>query len=115
MCRQYNVILKYPQQVQSMHLFVHAVEELMISLDSDDYSVREDVGTFMATITATRAVDFPYTVTVGSVDGTAVGKKMDHMACMTMYIVSRKPAYILSHVQEYTHGITQSTYIRCNC
>ena len=69
----YNVILKYHQQVQSMHLFVHAVEELMISLDSDAYSVREDVGTFMAAITATRVADFPYTVSVDSTDGTAVG------------------------------------------
>ena len=55
--------------------FVHAVEELMISLDSDGYSVREDVGFFTATITATRAAEFPYTVTVDSADGTAIGKQ----------------------------------------
>ena len=56
----------------------------MISLDSDEYSVREDVGFFTAVVTATRAAEFPYTVTVDSVDGTAVGKKMDHMACMNV-------------------------------
>ena len=54
----------------------------MISLDSDEYSVREDVGTFMAVVTATRAADFPYTVTVDSADGTAVGKQDKCSMCM---------------------------------
>ena len=61
--------------------FVNAVEELMISLDSDEYSVREDVGFFTATITATREADFPYTVTVDSADGTAVGKQDECSLC----------------------------------
>ena len=58
-----------------MHPFVHAVEELMISLDSADYLVKEDAGSFVAVVTATRAADFPYTVTVDSADGTALGKQ----------------------------------------
>ena len=64
-----------------MHLLVHAVEELMIFLDSDDYSVREDVESFVAVVTATRAADFPYTVTVVSADGTAVGKQDECSLC----------------------------------
>ena len=64
-----------------MHLFVHAVEELMISLDSDEYSVREDVGSFVAVVTATQEADFPYTVTVVNTDGTAVGKQDECSLC----------------------------------
>ena len=79
--------------------FVHAVEELMISLDSDEYSVREDVGTFMAVVTATRAADFPYTVTVDSADGTAVGKQDGCSLCSTRSV---KMTCIQSPVHKYT-------------
>ena len=79
--------------------FVHAVEELMISLDSDGYSVREDVGFFTATITATRAAEFPYTVTVDSADGTAVGKQD---GCSLYSTRSVKMTCIQSPVHKYT-------------
>ena len=47
----------------------------MISFDSDEYSVKEDAGSFMTVVTAARAADFSYTVTVDSADETAVGKQ----------------------------------------
>ena len=88
----------------------------MISLDSDEYSVREDVGTFMAVVTATRAAEFPYTVSVDSVDETAIGKKMDRYSmhdCIEMYTVMH--AATCTGLITYTHGITQSMYIKRNC
>ena len=54
----------------------------MISLDSANYSVKEDAGSFMSVVTAARAADFPYTVTVDSADGTAVGKQDNCSMCM---------------------------------
>ena len=54
----------------------------MISLDSDEYSMKEDIGSFMAAVTATRAADFPYTVNVLSRNGTALGKQDKCSMCM---------------------------------
>ena len=36
--------------------------------------VKENVGSFVATVVASRAADFNYTVIVDTLDGTAVGK-----------------------------------------
>ena len=47
----------------------------MTSIENANYMVKEDVGSFMVAVTATRAADFPYTVSVVSADGTAVGKQ----------------------------------------
>ena len=35
---------------------------------------KENVGSFLATVIASRAADFEYTVTVETLNGTAVGK-----------------------------------------
>ena len=37
--------------------------------------VKEDVGSFVAAIVASRAADYNYTVTVETSDGTAIGKQ----------------------------------------
>ena len=56
----------------------------MISLDSDEYSMKEDIGSFMAAVTATRAADFPYTVNINvlSTNGTALGKQDKCSMCL---------------------------------
>ena len=54
---------------------MHAVEELFISIENADYFVKEDVGSFLATVVASRAADWPYTVKVVTADGSAVGEQ----------------------------------------
>ena len=56
-------------------LLNHAVEDLRLSIENADYMVKENVGSFVTAVVASRAVDFEYTVTVETSDGTAVGKQ----------------------------------------
>ena len=65
-----------------LFLHIHAVEDLFISLEAADYLVKENVGSFVAAVGASRAADFPYTVTVVTADGTAVGKQGIDVACV---------------------------------
>ena len=44
--------------------------------------MKENVGSFVAAVEASRAADFPYTVTVVTADGTAVGKQGIDVACV---------------------------------
>ena len=55
-------------------LLIHAVEDLFLSIENADYMVKENVGSFVAAVVASRAADFEYTVTVETSDDTAVGK-----------------------------------------
>ena len=49
--------------------------------------MKEDVGSFLAAVTASRAADWPYTVTVVLADGSAVGKQdsCNMHTCMNRY------------------------------
>ena len=55
-------------------LLIHAVEDLFLSIENADFMAKENVGSFLATVIASRAADFEYTVTVETLNGTAVGK-----------------------------------------
>ena len=55
-------------------LLIHAVEDLFLSIENADYMVKENIGSFVAAVIASRAADFNYTVTVETSDDTAVGK-----------------------------------------
>ena len=51
-----------------------AVEDLFVSFQMANYSVAESIGSFIAIVYATREAEFPYTVSVATADGTALGK-----------------------------------------
>ena len=53
--------------------FIHPVENLHLFIENADYMVKENIGSFVAAVVASRAADFDYTVTVDTSDGTAVG------------------------------------------
>lgn len=72
LCDYFN----YYQQAVSYMSFIHAVEELLIWLQSSNYMAKEDIGTLKAVVTATRVADFRYTVSVVTKDGSAVGKQL---------------------------------------
>ena len=55
---------------------MHAVEELRLSIENADYMVRENVVSFVAAVVASGPADFEYTVTVETLDDTAVGKRV---------------------------------------
>ena len=55
-------------------IIIHAVEDLRLSIESADYMVKENNGSFVAAVVVSRAADFNYTITVETSDGTAVGK-----------------------------------------
>ena len=65
---QVNMISLY-----KLLFFIHPVENLHFFIDNGDYMVKENVGSFVAAVVASRAADFDYTVTVDTSDGTAVG------------------------------------------
>ena len=56
-------------------ILIHAVEDLFLSIENADYMVKENNGSFVTAIVASRAADFNYTVTVETLDDTAVGKQ----------------------------------------
>ena len=56
-------------------LLIHAVEGLLLSIENTDYMVKENVVSFVAAVSASQATDFEYTVTVETLDDTAVGKQ----------------------------------------
>ena len=67
------LILTWNDHTELLFL-IHAVEDLFLSIKNADYMVKENVVSFVATVVASRAADFNYTVIVDTLDGTAVGK-----------------------------------------
>ena len=57
--------------------------------------MKENVGSFVAAVEATRAADFPYTVTVVTAPDTALGK---HGSC-SIHVVYIDAAYTYRHAK----------------
>ena len=81
--KNYGTLINQTVEELPMHLLrtvkfhllsvLYSFAVVLLTLDPDTVVLEEDVGTVNLTITASKAVEFPYNVTINTRDGTAEG------------------------------------------